>query len=68
MTQVLELPRDEREELLRALLQSFEEPGEDEGHVAAWDAEIERRAQDGDDAFEDVSSAMRSIRDEILGQ
>lgn len=65
MAEALKLSTEEREELLRVLLQSLDEPGEDEGHAEAWDAEIERRASGGDDAFTDGGIALRDLRDEI---
>ena len=71
ITDALALPDDEREALLRALLDSLDEPGEDDDHAAAWDAEIERRAPDDDrdDAMvADGPAALRQIRDEVLGR
>ncbi|MCE9580489.1 MAG: addiction module protein [Deltaproteobacteria bacterium] len=61
----LELPREVREELLRALLESLDAPGEDEGHEAAWTAEIERRANDDDTAFVEGADALRRLRADL---
>lgn len=68
--EALELPLDEREELLRALLDGLDEPGQDEGHAEAWDTEIERRARDDEndeDIVADGRGALRQLRADILG-
>ena len=62
------LPADDREELLRALIDSLDDPGEDEGHEAAWAAEIQRRADDEDAAFVDGADVLRRVRADLLGQ
>jgi putative addiction module component (TIGR02574 family) len=69
VTEVLALPADEREEVLRALLESLDEPGTDPGYEQAWDEEIERRARDDDegaDVFVDSAEVFREMRAEIL--
>lgn len=68
IAEVLTLPEPDREALLRALLESLDEAGEDEGHEAAWDAEIERRAQEDDDGsaeLVDGAEMFRQVRAEI---
>jgi putative addiction module component (TIGR02574 family) len=52
--QALQLPTKERAKLAGELLESLDdEPDEDV--EAAWNAEIERRLQDGDDAYEEIT-------------
>lgn len=68
IAEVLTLPEPDREALLRALLDSLDEPGEDKGHAAAWDDEIERRAQADDDGsaeLVDGAEVFRQVRAEI---
>ena len=72
--EALELPLHEREELLRALLDGLDEPGQDDGHGEAWDAEIERRVRDDENddqtwptaAVPCVSSAPTSSASEAV--
>lgn len=71
LADALALPDDEREALLRALLDSLDEPGEDDDHAIAWDAEIERRAEDDDRdeaMITDGPAALHELRAEILGR
>jgi putative addiction module component (TIGR02574 family) len=67
--EVLTLPEPEREALLRALLHSLDEPGQDPDHAAAWDAEIARRVRDDEedrDVFLDGPEAIAEIRAELF--
>ncbi len=70
LEEALQLPVDEREELLRALLDALDEPGHDDGHTAASNAEILRRMRSDENDEEMVADgrgALRQLRADILG-
>jgi hypothetical protein len=78
LADALALPADERETLLRALIESLDGPANASDEVtsgepsetasAAWDAEIERRAADDEGSDLDGPAVMRQLRAEILGR
>lgn len=65
------MPRKLIEKAPELTLDGVDEPGQDEGHAEAWDAEIERRVRADDNDEEVVADgrgALRQLRDEILGR
>ena len=59
------LPQDERAALAKFLLRSLEEGGGDADVEAAWDTELERRAQDiqsGSATGEDLEKVIEELR------
>ncbi len=67
VSEVLDLPVEQRIELVERLLHSLEEAeapaSPDAASVAvAWDEEVARRDADGDDAYVDGDEALKSLR------
>jgi putative addiction module component (TIGR02574 family) len=74
LADALALPEDERERLLRALIDSLDGPASavtsdtPEAIAADWDAEIERRVADDERDDLDGPSVMSRLRAEIRGR